>query len=312
MGCDLTQRSPPRINQSDHSTIGNKMNSLTLEISQSTTGSVTSADGTVIGYRQLGSGPGLILVHGGMQASQSFMKLSEALADTFTVYVVDRRGRGMSGTYGDHYSLNKDVEDIQALTNKTGAHYIFGLSSGAVITLQSALMTPALHKVALYEPPLPVNEHDAPDTWVPQFEEDIARGDLAAAMVSVLKGTDDSPMRLIPKFVLVPMLKLGIDDDATETKAGDVSIKALIPTMHYDAQIIQELRGKVERYKDVQADVLLLGGTRSRSYLKTALDFLSTTLPHSKRVEFAGVGHLAADNDGKPEMVAAELKRFFC
>jgi len=247
-----------------------------------------------------------------MQASQNFVKLAEALADTFTVYVVDRRGRGMSGTYGDHYSLNKDVEDIQALVNKTGAYYIFGLSSGAIITLQSALMTPALQRVVLYEPPLPVNEHDAPDTWVPRFEQDIARGNLAAAMVSVMKGTDDSPMTLIPRILLTQMFKLGINDDATETKAGDVSIKALIPTMHYDAQIVQELRGKLERYKDVQADVLLLGGTRSRSFLKKALDYLSTTLPHSKRVEFPGVGHLVADNDGKPEMVAEELKRFFC
>ncbi|MEP6987173.1 MAG: alpha/beta fold hydrolase, partial [Chloroflexota bacterium] len=243
---------------------------------------------------------------------QNFVKLAEALADTFTVYVVDRRGRGMSGTYGDHYTLSKDVEDIQALVTKTGAHAIFGLSSGAVIALQSALMTPALQKVALYEPPLPADENDAPDTWVPQFERDIARGDVAAAMVSVLKGTDDSPMRLIPRFVLVPMLKMGIDGDVEETKAGDVPIKTLIPTMHYDAQIIKELRGKLDRYKDVQADVLLLGGNKSRSFLKTALDRLSQILPHAKRVEFAGVGHLAADNGGKPEMVAAELKRFFC
>ncbi|MGD0966538.1 MAG: hypothetical protein ABSA57_21950 [Candidatus Acidiferrales bacterium] len=39
------------------------------------TGSVTSKDGTIIGYRQLGLGPGLILVHGGMQTSQNLMKL---------------------------------------------------------------------------------------------------------------------------------------------------------------------------------------------------------------------------------------------
>src|SRR3982751_5903776 len=106
-------------------TIGNEMNSLTLE---RTTDSVISADGTVIGYRQLGSGPKLILVHGGMQASQKFLKLSEALADTFTVYVVDRRGRGLSGKHGDHYSVAREVEDIQALVDKTGARFIFGLS----------------------------------------------------------------------------------------------------------------------------------------------------------------------------------------
>ncbi len=33
------------------------------------TNTVTSADGTIIGYRWFGHGPGLILVHGGTQAS---------------------------------------------------------------------------------------------------------------------------------------------------------------------------------------------------------------------------------------------------
>jgi pimeloyl-ACP methyl ester carboxylesterase len=284
------------------------MNTLTLEM---TTDSVISADGTVIGYRQMGSGPALILVHGGMQASQNFVKLAETLADTFTVYVVDRRGRGMSGGYGDHYSLSKDVEDIQALVNKTGASFIFGLSSGAIITLQTALMTPSLQKVAIYEPPFPVDERDAPDTWVASYERDLAKGDLAGAVASVLKGTDDSLMSLLPRFILVPMLNMGIGDDAKEAKAGNVPLKDLIPTMHYDGLLVKEVRGKLERYRDVQADVLLMGGSRSRSFLKTPLQHLSRILPHSKHVEFAGVGHVAADNDGKPEMVAQALKDFF-
>jgi len=39
-----------------------------------TTGTVTSHDGTTIGYRRLGEGPGIIAVHGGLQAGQNFMK----------------------------------------------------------------------------------------------------------------------------------------------------------------------------------------------------------------------------------------------
>lgn len=39
-----------------------------------TTGTVTSQDGTTIGYRELGDGPGIIAIHGGMQAAQNFMK----------------------------------------------------------------------------------------------------------------------------------------------------------------------------------------------------------------------------------------------
>lgn len=48
-----------------------------------TTGRVTSADGTVIGYRRLGSGdsPALILVHGSMMTSQGLMKLATAASE---------------------------------------------------------------------------------------------------------------------------------------------------------------------------------------------------------------------------------------
>ncbi|MGB9370930.1 MAG: alpha/beta hydrolase, partial [Halobacteriota archaeon] len=74
-----------------------------------TTVSVTSNDGTVIGYRQMGSGPGIILVHGAVMSSQLFMKLGTALSDTFTVYIPDRRGRGLSGPFGDNYGIQKEV-----------------------------------------------------------------------------------------------------------------------------------------------------------------------------------------------------------
>ena len=75
--------------------------------------SVVSRDGTTIGYRRMGSGPGLVLVHGGMQASQNLMKLATALAEKFTVCVLDRRGRGLSGPFGDDYGLPNRVPHRQ-------------------------------------------------------------------------------------------------------------------------------------------------------------------------------------------------------
>ena len=45
-----------------------------------TKGFVTSIDGTIIGYRKMGSCPGIIIMHGGVNASQHFMTLGTALA----------------------------------------------------------------------------------------------------------------------------------------------------------------------------------------------------------------------------------------
>ena len=119
--------------------------------------SVVSRDGTTVGYRQMGSGPGVVLVHGGMQASQNFMKLAAALAEQFTVCVPDRRGRGLSGPFGDDYCLQRECEDLQAVLRQTNTHFVFGLSSGALVCLQAALIIPEIRKAALYEPPLSVN-----------------------------------------------------------------------------------------------------------------------------------------------------------
>jgi pimeloyl-ACP methyl ester carboxylesterase len=99
------------------------------------------------------------------QPAQSHIQLAEALATNFTVYLPDRRGRGLSGPYGKDYSIQKDVEDMDALLTKTGAHYVFGVSSGGIIWLQAALSLPSIHKAAIYEPPLLING-SLPIAWL--------------------------------------------------------------------------------------------------------------------------------------------------
>ena len=49
------------------------------------TRTLTSRDGTVIGYRRLGSDPGVVLLHGAGQSSQSFLTLARAMANQFTL-----------------------------------------------------------------------------------------------------------------------------------------------------------------------------------------------------------------------------------
>jgi pimeloyl-ACP methyl ester carboxylesterase len=60
---------------------------------------VTSKDGTAIAYQRVGDGPPLILVDGALcsRAFGPMPKLAPLLAQKFTVYFYDRRGRGESG-----------------------------------------------------------------------------------------------------------------------------------------------------------------------------------------------------------------------
>jgi len=272
---------------------------------------VVSRDGTTIGYRTLGEGPPLILVHGGLQSAQNFMKLASALSDAFTLHVVDRRGRGLSGPHGEAYNLTRECEDLHAVVSATSARYVFGLSSGALVVLQAALSVPTILRMALYEPPLSVN-HSVPMDWLPRFDREIATGKTASALATVLKGLDASPLiRALPRLMLVPFLRIALAIQARAVQDGDVSIVSLVPSMHFDQQLVIETEGSLEQFAGVTADVLLLGGSKSQAFLCVSLDALSRTLPHVRRVELEGLDHLGADNEGEPERVASELRRFF-
>jgi pimeloyl-ACP methyl ester carboxylesterase len=82
---------------------------------ETSTGSATSADGTTIGYRQVGRGPAVVVLHGSNESAASHTQLARALASRFTVYLPDRRGRGLSGPRRPGHSMRTEVEDLQAV-----------------------------------------------------------------------------------------------------------------------------------------------------------------------------------------------------
>jgi pimeloyl-ACP methyl ester carboxylesterase len=271
---------------------------------------VRSVDGTTIGYRYGGRGPGLILVHGGMLASQHFTKLAAALSSDYTVYVPDRRGRGLSGPHGDDYRAQREVEDLRALVAKTGASKVFGLSSGALVVMRSALVTPELDRVALYEPPLSIGG-SAPVDWVPRFDREIARGKPAAALVTAMKGmvAEPSLFSRIPRPVLVPALTIGLRFQG-DGAADEVPVADLVPTLHYDMRLIRELADTTADYAAIKARVLLMRGSESADYFGVALRELAAVLPDARGIVLPGAGHTTPENDGSPLAVAEALRDF--
>jgi len=287
-------------------------------------GSVTSKDGTVIGYRQMGSGPGIILLHGGAKGSQSLMQLGLDMADDFTVYIPDRRGRGLSGPFGDNYGLRREVEDMDALLKKTGAHYVFGTATGGIIALQSALYLTAIHKAVLYEPPFYVNETEMNNfnDIGKRYDKYVAQGKLSLAMVTsseiATKVSDDELeppyqwVKYMPNIIMRLIFRIVIEVDARNVKGDDVTLKDLIPTFHNDLVLVNETKGTIENFKDASAEVLLLNGSKTFLFLKHIIDALNEVLPNVERVEIQDIDHAAAeDTTGKPEIVAKEIKKFF-
>jgi pimeloyl-ACP methyl ester carboxylesterase len=273
--------------------------------------SFVAKDGTVIGYRHMGSGPGLVLLHGGLQSGMSFTGLGAALADRFTVYIPDRRGRGLSGPFRPDHSMATEIDDLSQLLTMTGAQNVFALSAGALVALHTALVNPAVSRLALYEPPIEFGSVK-PRYWAPDYETALAKGNLAAAFAAALKGTgDDEPMMKLPAFVLTLLFAVMMRFRPDAGVDGGPPLTTLIPTVHYDIELVAETAGDLDRFRDLRAETLLLGGDRSKEYLTAALDALVAILPNARRVELKGAGHIAADNNGDPIRVAAELRRFF-
>jgi pimeloyl-ACP methyl ester carboxylesterase len=276
-------------------------------------GEVRSADGTTIGYRRIGTGPAVVLLHGAGQSSANLMRLAGALAGAFTVYVPDRRGRGRSGPYGEFHGIETEIEDLSALLDACGASRLFGLSSGAVIAIEAALVRPDITKLALYEPPLSFDGVVHGD-WAPQYQRQLTAGKPGAAPVTVLKATADrtSPIRWIPRRPLSAALDFAIKRTAGRPPPdGTMSPRELIRTVPYDAQTVNGATGALERFGVLTCEILLLGGSRSARNLTASLNGLSRVLPDARRVMLHGTGHTAPDNSQKPDRVAAELHRFF-
>ena len=77
--------------------------------------------------------------------------------------------------------------------------------------------------------------------------------------------------------------------------------------MRQDGTVVEQSAGPLDRFAALRAETLLLGGDKSAPYLKAVLNGLEAVLPHVWRVTLPGVGHLAADNNGKPQVVADQL-----
>jgi hypothetical protein len=108
--------------------------------------------------------------------------------------------------------------------------------------------------------------------------------------------------------MLTHMIRLGAKTMNSHITAEVGSIKERWEVKEF--QRLERLGLTYQRYQNVSAETLLLGGSRSPAYLRKALLALVKTMPHAHRLELPGLDHNAPDQNA-PQVIAAELKRFF-
>ena len=259
---------------------------------------VLSKDGTKIAFDQSGEGAPVILVGGALQdraIDLPTVQLAALLAENFTVFHYDRRGRGDSGDTPS-YAVEREIEDLSALIDVAGGSVgVFGMSSGAVLALRAADSL-KITRLALYEPPFIVDDSrpPLPDDYLAKLMKLLSsnqRGDAVALFMTEAVG--------VPAEYIAPM----------RNEAFWSGFEAVAHTLVYDAMIMGDtMRGSPQplwKWSSIRVPTLVIGGSESPAYQQKAIQMLVEILPDARRRTLEGQAH-----DVSPEVLAPVLRKF--
>ena len=210
----------------------------------------TSRDGTKISFDVEGTGPALLLVHGGGQTGRSWRERGfvDKLRGQFSVITLDLRGSGESGKPAtpEAYALDRVLDDLTAVADaaKAPRFHLWGYGHGATIGRYLAARSPRVISAVLmsanFGPPLEGVVRDAVAgmraKWLPLVQQqmagtlkvdtlsnsDRAAWDAGVAVSSLALGALSDYPALEPSAITVPTLWLM---GAADTSAME-SVKA--------------------------------------------------------------------------------------
>ncbi|ESY99975.1 alpha/beta hydrolase [Mesorhizobium sp. LNHC209A00] len=267
------------------------------ENAKPSTQAVLSRDGTLITCERQGHGHPLVLVDGALcsRTMGPSGPLAKALADNFTVFRYDRRGRGDSGNTAP-YAIEREVDDIEAVLRAAGGEaYVWGMSSGAMLALMAATRLPGVKKLALYEAPLIVDDSRATTQadWA-TIGTALAEGRRGDAITAFLKSVG-MPRLLIVFMKLTPIWR---------------RLKAVAHTLPHDGAIVAgDQFGKPldpVRWASLRVPVLVTDGGKSPAWLRHGNRALAKALPNARHQTLPGQNHIL-----KPAAHAPVLTAFF-
>jgi pimeloyl-ACP methyl ester carboxylesterase len=264
---------------------------------------VTSPDGTTIGYKSIGKGPGIILVHGVLSDSEDLTALAYELSDSFMLHLIDRRGRGKSGPKGMEYSIQKECEDVKAIQERTNANYLIGHSFGGLVSLELARRDHTFKKLALYDPGVSVVPKNW--GWIESYQRAIDDNELREAFTIFVRGFGHTPLTRLPKWYAKLILGVMVRGERW------VKIAQLLTENLREHLETIRLEGTHENYRDVLADVLLMSGTKSPMDFRHIIPVLDQIIAKSRTIIIPKLDHFGPNNEGSPVEVAKHLRKFF-
>ena len=252
---------------------------------------VLSSTGATVSYDKYGSGPPLVLVHGGFSDHQTNWELVKPLFESrLTVYALARRGRGETDATEGH-RLEDEGLDVLALIQAVGEPvFLLGHSYGAQVALAAASQVPdRVRKLVLYEPPWP----QALGQEILQRLEDLAQAgrweDLA---VTFFRDGLSVPVEELDELRTMDLWPPIVAD--AEASLGDL-------------RALSRYSFEAGRFRELRVPVMLQIGTESPRDLYVT-DALAGVLPNVRIVELPGQAHEGMTT--APELYAETVFRF--
>lgn len=256
---------------------------------------VTSADGTRIAFWRSGTGLPLLLVHGATaDHTTTWRFVRTGLERHFTVYAMDRRGRGGSGD-SSFYDLQREAEDVAAIVEAIGEPVsVLGHSYGGLCAIEAALLTQNLRRLVLYEA-VPLRGTDAyKPGMIDRFEALLRAGDVDGMLVAVFR-----------ELVEVPPEELELLRSERDAWAVRLANGVTLPR---EMRMEERYVFKPERFSTMRTPTLLLAGADSPARELENARGVSVGLPDARMVTMSGQQHVAMYS--APDLFVSEVVRF--
>lgn len=253
----------------------------------------TSNDGTIISFRRSGTGLPLLLVHGTTADHSRWSPILPQVEQYFTVYTMDRRGRGGS-TDAPDYTLVREAEDVAAVVEAIGEpSFVLGHSYGAVCSLEATQLTDKVRRLILYEPPIPTGLPQYSPGIPDQIQALVDGGDLEAGCELFFREVVRMPEQELEAYRQLPVWKVRVQ---------------LTPTIPREMTIDRTYSFNAEKFANFQVPTLLLLGGDSPPLFKQAIELVDSILPNSQVVILPDQQHIAMDTN--PELFVREVLQF--
>jgi dihydrofolate reductase len=218
--------------------------------------------------------------------------LAALLAEHFTVFNYDRRGRGDSGDTPP-YAVEREFEDLQALIDEAGgAAFVYGTSSGGALALEAAASELAVTELALWEVPYSLDESRRPPAdQVERYNEMISAGRRGEAVEYFMSEVVGLP----PEFVA-----------PARTQPFWQAQEALAHTLAYDAAVMGDYSLPVAPAAPVVAPTLVIAGGASFPFMRETAKALAEVIPDAQHRTLNGQEH-----NVDPAVLAPVLEGFF-